>query len=621
MLSKYVLRQGHMLILLTTGDDPSGTASNDVVLHAEAPVVFVLPCRLGAVETNSADQGTEHYDAPLDEFASNVDSTDESSPVVYPNAIGPNDIASHVNTGEMEILADNDSAPHVGSSVDGSNAVDVMEVQCMTRLDVAMFNAILRESADDVPTDPVSDPISDARVLPISSGKASFGASAQLKNAIGNWSRWLNDLFGIDDDPIDDENDDRKTDASFKSFHLLNALSDLMTLPKDMLLSSTVRREACPTLGAPIIRRMLDTFVPDEFCRDRIPEARLYLKPWIQRLVLTRENKMDGKSRTQSGSFMWNDQMYNIIQICARFKREHCMMSSCGHEFKWAAESIHDFNSANGSDKIEEAIVVVKDLGGSVVEVDDVVSEDGAVIDGVKVSKGEDLGKSDDVASRDGEGGTEIENEGEVKVSESEIGGSNGGEVKASESEMGVNGGTVNKVSLEKKQVEISTKVSLAIGVSGLTPSLLLDFLLRTFENLIATEWFVVFNNFGSTLFTVFVGFFGAIWTLANALEYGREDLRKLLDGVNVKRIILPNGVKFEITGLKGASNLSVQIIGNEILRVRAIVGGRNIKHILPLAKGNYQFAKREAKFDPKVGQLNIELTDFVHAIDIRVDV
>ncbi|GJT20179.1 hypothetical protein Tco_0878885 [Tanacetum coccineum] len=203
-------------------------------------------------------------------------------------------------------------------------------------------------------------------------------------------------------------------------------------------------------------------------------------------------------------------------------------------------------NSANGSDKIKEAIVVVKDLGGSIVEVDDVVSEDGEAIDGVKVSKGEDLGKSDDVASRDGEGGAEIENEGEVKVSESEIGGSNGGEVKASESEMGVNGGTVNKVILEKKQVEISTKVSLPIGVSGLTPSLLLDFLLRTFENLIATEWFVVFNNFGSTLFTVFVGFFRAIWTLANALEYGREDLRKLLDGVNVKRIILPNGVKFE---------------------------------------------------------------------------
>lgn len=56
--------------------------------------------------------------------------------------------------------------------------------QCVARLDVAMFNAILRESADDIPTDPVSDPISDAEVLPIPSGKASFGAGAQLKNAV-----------------------------------------------------------------------------------------------------------------------------------------------------------------------------------------------------------------------------------------------------------------------------------------------------------------------------------------------------------------------------------------------------------------------------------------------------
>lgn len=54
----------------------------------------------------------------------------------------------------------------------------------MARLDVAMFNAILRESADEIPTDPVSDPISDAKVLPISAGKSSFGAGAQLKNAV-----------------------------------------------------------------------------------------------------------------------------------------------------------------------------------------------------------------------------------------------------------------------------------------------------------------------------------------------------------------------------------------------------------------------------------------------------
>ena len=58
--------------------------------------------------------------------------------------------------------------------------------QCLGRLDVAMFNAILRESADEIPTDPVSDPISDAKVLPIPAGEASFGAGAQLKNAVRN---------------------------------------------------------------------------------------------------------------------------------------------------------------------------------------------------------------------------------------------------------------------------------------------------------------------------------------------------------------------------------------------------------------------------------------------------
>lgn len=58
--------------------------------------------------------------------------------------------------------------------------------QCVARLDVAMFNAILRESDDDIPTDPVSDPISNPHVLPIPSGKSSFGAGAQLKNAVSD---------------------------------------------------------------------------------------------------------------------------------------------------------------------------------------------------------------------------------------------------------------------------------------------------------------------------------------------------------------------------------------------------------------------------------------------------
>lgn len=75
--------------------------------------------------------------------------------------------------------------------------------QLISRLDVAMFNAILRESAGEMPTDPVSDPISDINVLPIPAGKASFGAGAQLKNAVLKLSHEhsvfdrKNILFGI----------------------------------------------------------------------------------------------------------------------------------------------------------------------------------------------------------------------------------------------------------------------------------------------------------------------------------------------------------------------------------------------------------------------------------------
>lgn len=56
--------------------------------------------------------------------------------------------------------------------------------QCVSRLDVAMFNAILRESQHEIPTDPVSDPILDSKVLPIPAGDLSFGSGAQLKNSV-----------------------------------------------------------------------------------------------------------------------------------------------------------------------------------------------------------------------------------------------------------------------------------------------------------------------------------------------------------------------------------------------------------------------------------------------------
>ncbi|CAA7038728.1 unnamed protein product [Microthlaspi erraticum] len=148
----------------------------------------------------------------------------------------------------------------------------IME-QCVARLDVAMFNAILRDSDENFPTDPVSDPIADSRVLPIPCTTSSFGSGAQLKNSIGNWSRWLNDLFGIDDEDDGSSDENSYVERSFKTFNLLKALSDLMMLPKDMLLNTSVRKEVCPMFGAPLIKRVLNNFVPDEFCPDPVPHG------------------------------------------------------------------------------------------------------------------------------------------------------------------------------------------------------------------------------------------------------------------------------------------------------------------------------------------------------------
>ncbi|KAJ4904890.1 nucleolar protein gar2-related [Raphanus sativus] len=133
----------------------------------------------------------------------------------------------------------------------------VME-KCIARVDVAMFNAILRESEHQIPTDPVSDPILDSKVLPITAGDLSFGSGAQLKNAIGNWCRCL-----AEDSVEEDE----------KYFSLLNQLSDLLMLPKDMLMDLSVREEVCPSISLPLIKRILCNFTPDEFCPDHVPGA------------------------------------------------------------------------------------------------------------------------------------------------------------------------------------------------------------------------------------------------------------------------------------------------------------------------------------------------------------
>uniref|UniRef100_A0ACD5YGQ6 Uncharacterized protein n=2 Tax=Avena sativa TaxID=4498 RepID=A0ACD5YGQ6_AVESA len=146
--------------------------------------------------------------------------------------------------------------------------------QCVARLDVALFNAILRESENEIPSDPISDPILDSRVLPIEAGHLSFGSGAQLKNSIGSWSRWLTDTFGMDGDDSEkdgQDGDERKVGCELNSFKLLNELSDLLMLPKDLLLENSIRKEVCPSIGIPLVTRILCNFTPDELCPDPVP--------------------------------------------------------------------------------------------------------------------------------------------------------------------------------------------------------------------------------------------------------------------------------------------------------------------------------------------------------------
>lgn len=66
---------------------------------------------------------------------------------------------------------------------------------------------------------------------------------------IGNWSRWLTDLFGIDDENASEDgvelDDDKKLECEtpFKAFHLLHSLSDLMMLPFELLADRSTRKE------------------------------------------------------------------------------------------------------------------------------------------------------------------------------------------------------------------------------------------------------------------------------------------------------------------------------------------------------------------------------------------
>lgn len=73
---------------------------------------------------------------------------------------------------------------------------------------------------------------------------------------IGNWSRCLTELFGMNSDYSSSAKETRNHDndhaeresSDRKAFALLNELSDLLMLPKDMLMERSIREEVCSVL-------------------------------------------------------------------------------------------------------------------------------------------------------------------------------------------------------------------------------------------------------------------------------------------------------------------------------------------------------------------------------------
>ncbi|CAN6577088.1 unnamed protein product [Malus baccata var. baccata] len=44
-------------------------------------------------------------------------------------------------------------------------------------------------------------------------------------------------------------------------------------LPKDLLIDTRIRKEVCPSISLPLVKRILCNFTPDEFCPDAVPGA------------------------------------------------------------------------------------------------------------------------------------------------------------------------------------------------------------------------------------------------------------------------------------------------------------------------------------------------------------
>ncbi|KAH8945333.1 hypothetical protein BDL97_12G036500 [Sphagnum fallax] len=125
--------------------------------------------------------------------------------------------------------------------------------ECVERLDVALLNGILRNPANNFPSDPFADPIMDLSVLPIPIGALSFGAGSQLKNVVVQWSTWLSALLDVRDpsstESLNKEGAEAQNGVEMKEkpmvSRFMRTTGSMLMLPKDMILEIARRREVC----------------------------------------------------------------------------------------------------------------------------------------------------------------------------------------------------------------------------------------------------------------------------------------------------------------------------------------------------------------------------------------
>jgi hypothetical protein len=158
--------------------------------------------------------------------------------------------------------------PHLGHQV---------MAECLRRLDVALFNALLRgpqqSGGERRSEDPVADPLSDeaaVKLVPGALQPSSFGAGMRVKMFIGDLTDSLETahhswLAAGGRQILNGE--------VLRPFPFVRSAADVLMMPKDGLQDPSVRADVCPRLQLPQLLRLLEHFEPDEYAPEKIPTA------------------------------------------------------------------------------------------------------------------------------------------------------------------------------------------------------------------------------------------------------------------------------------------------------------------------------------------------------------